>query len=85
LHVWSLGDTKYFEENQNVLFMSENARQDLCEKMRIRVSILGFSNYASFYFDYSRMRIKDLYIIRLFISQKISAHKYTWLKAINSR
>jgi hypothetical protein len=65
--------------------MNENVRQDLCEKMKIRVSILGFSNYASFYFDYSRTRIRDSYIMYLFISQKIRAHKYTWLKAINSR
>jgi hypothetical protein len=63
--------------------MSKNARQDLCEKTRIRVFRLRFSNYASFYFDCSRTRIRDSYIMCFFISQKIRAHKYTWLKAIN--
>jgi hypothetical protein len=33
LHIWSLGDTTHSEENWNVLFVSENARQDFCEKM----------------------------------------------------
>jgi hypothetical protein len=43
-------------------------RQDLCEKMKIRVFRLGFSNYSSFYFDYFRSRIRDCYIMRFFIS-----------------
>jgi hypothetical protein len=33
LHVWSIGDTKHSEENWKVLFVSEYATQDFCEKM----------------------------------------------------
>jgi hypothetical protein len=68
LHVWSLGDTKHFEENQNVLFMNKNARQDFYEKINIRVFRLRFLDYASLYFDHYKMKIRDSNIMCIFIS-----------------
>ncbi len=76
LHVWNLCDTKYYEENQNVLFMSKNVR----DKIFVRRQGSGFSNYASFYFDYSRTRIMDSYILCLFILKKLGRTNIHGLK-----
>jgi len=69
----------------DVVFVNKNAKWNFCAKTKIRVSRLGFLNYVSLYFDQFRTRIRDSYTMCFFISQKIKAHKYTWLKAMDCR
>jgi hypothetical protein len=49
-------------------------------KISMRRQGSGFSNYASFYFDYSRTMIMDFYIQCLFILKKLGRTNIHGLK-----